>query len=191
MHLRFKNARVPKENILLGEGRGFEISQLRLGPGRIHHCMRAIGTAEKALDLLVTRGMTRTAFGKPLVQLGGNLAIIAKARIDIEAMRLMVLKAARAMDVLGNREARVWIHMVKAMVPVRVCEIIDAAIQMHGALGVSQHTPLARMYASMRTLRIADGPDEVHQMVVGRNELQQHRDTNEDDRGASAAVFRN
>jgi acyl-CoA dehydrogenase len=191
MHLRFNNARVPKENILLGEGRGFEISQLRLGPGRIHHCMRAIGTAEKALDLLVTRGMTRTAFGKPLVQLGGNMAIIAKARIDIEAMRLMVLKAARAMDVLGNREARVWIHMVKAMVPVRVCEIIDAAIQMHGALGVSQHTPLARMYASMRTLRIADGPDEVHQMVVGRNELQQHRDTNDDDPGASAAVFRN
>ncbi|BCW90517.1 Crotonobetainyl-CoA reductase [Alphaproteobacteria bacterium SO-S41] len=191
MHLRFNNARVPKENMLLGEGRGFEISQLRLGPGRIHHCMRAIGSAEKALDLLVTRGMTRSAFGKPLVQLGGNLAIIAKARIDIEAMRLMVLKAARAMDVLGNREARVWIHMVKAMVPVRVCEIIDAAIQMHGALGVSQHTPLARMYASMRTLRIADGPDEVHQMVVGRNELQQHRDTNEDDRGASAAVFRN
>ena len=191
MHLRFNNARVPKENMLLGEGRGFEISQLRLGPGRIHHCMRAIGSAEKALDLLVTRGMSRSAFGKPLVQLGGNLAIIAKARIDIEAMRLMVLKAARAMDVLGNREARVWIHMVKAMVPVRVCEIIDAAIQMHGALGVSQHTPLARMYASMRTLRIADGPDEVHQMVVGRNELQQHRDTNEDDRGASAAVFRN
>jgi acyl-CoA dehydrogenase len=192
MHLRFNNARVPRENILLGEGRGFEISQLRLGPGRIHHCMRAIGSAEKALDLLVTRGMTRTAFGKPLVQLGGNLAIISKARIEIEAMRLMVLKAARAMDVLGNREARVWIHMVKAMVPERVCTIIDQAIQMHGALGVSQHTPLARMYAQTRTLRIADGPDEVHHMVVGRNELQQQRDgTIEDDKGASAAVFRN
>ncbi len=191
MHLRFNNARVPKENMLLGEGRGFEISQLRLGPGRIHHCMRAIGQAEKALDLLVTRGMSRSAFGKPLVQLGGNLAIISKARIEIESMRLMVLKAAKAMDVMGNKEARIWIHMVKAMVPERVCQIIDQAIQMHGALGVSQHTPLARMYASTRTLRIADGPDEVHHMVVGRNELQQYRETPEDDRGASAAVFRN
>ena len=148
MHIIFDNVRVPASNMLLGEGRGFEISQLRLGPGRIHHCMRAIGSAEKALDLMVTRGMTREAFGKPLVQLGGNLEIISRARIDIEAMRLMVLKAAKAMDVLGNREARVWIHMVKAMVPERVCEIIDQAIQMHGALGVSQHTPLARMYAN-------------------------------------------
>jgi acyl-CoA dehydrogenase len=189
MHIRFTNARVPAENILLGEGRGFEISQLRLGPGRIHHCMRAIGSAERALDLMVTRGMSRTAFGKPLVQLGGNLEIVSRARIDIEAMRLMVLKAARAMDVLGNREARVWIHMVKAMVPERVCQIIDQAIQMHGALGVSQHTPLARMYANTRTLRIADGPDEVHHMVVGRNELQQLRDAAYD--SSYAAVFRN
>jgi acyl-CoA dehydrogenase len=190
MHIRFNNARVPAENILLGEGRGFEISQLRLGPGRIHHCMRAIGSAEKALDLLVTRGMSRSAFGKPLVQLGGNLEIISRARIDIEAMRLMVLKAAKAMDVLGNREARVWIHMVKAMVPERVCTIIDQAIQMHGALGVSQHTPLARMYANTRTLRIADGPDEVHHMVVGRNELQQHREESAYE-PSDAAVFRN
>ncbi|HEY0435534.1 MAG TPA: acyl-CoA dehydrogenase family protein, partial [Phenylobacterium sp.] len=129
MHIIFDNVRVPKENMLLGEGRGFEISQLRLGPGRIHHCMRAIGSAEKALDLMVTRGLTREAFGKPLVQLGGNIEKISRARIDIEAMRLMVLKAAKAMDVLGNQEARVWIHMVKAMVPVRVCEIIDQAIQ--------------------------------------------------------------
>jgi len=180
MHIVFDNVRVPASNMLLGEGRGFEISQLRLGPGRIHHCMRAIGSAEKALDLLVSRGLTRTAFGKPLVQLGGNLEIISRARIDIEAMRLMVLKAAKAMDVLGNQEARVWIHMVKAMVPERVCQIIDQAIQMHGALGVSQHTPLARMYASTRTLRIADGPDEVHHMVVGRNELRQYREMPED-----------
>jgi acyl-CoA dehydrogenase len=176
MHIIFDNARVPKENILLGEGRGFEISQVRLGPGRIHHCMRAIGQAENALDLLVKRGMTRTAFGKPLIQLGGNIEKVSRARIEIEAMRLMVLKAAKAMDVLGNREARIWIHMVKAMVPERVCQIIDQAIQIHGALGVSQHTPLARMYTSMRTLRIADGPDEVHHMVVGRYELQQYRD---------------
>ncbi|HKP80163.1 MAG TPA: acyl-CoA dehydrogenase family protein, partial [Phenylobacterium sp.] len=189
MHIRFNNARVPASNMLLGEGRGFEISQLRLGPGRIHHCMRAIGSAEKALDLMVTRGMSRTAFGKPLIQLGGNIEIVSRARIDIEAMRLMVLKAAKAMDVLGNREARVWIHMVKAMVPERVCEIIDQAIQMHGALGVSQHTPLARMYANTRTLRIADGPDEVHHMVVGRNELHQYREQPADP--SMAAVFRN
>ena len=188
MHIVFDNVRVPASNMLLGEGRGFEISQLRLGPGRIHHCMRAIGSAEKALDYLVTRGMKREAFGKPLVQLGGNIEIISRARIDIEAMRLMVLKAAKAMDVLGNQEARIWIHMVKAMVPVRVCEIIDQAIQMHGALGVSQHTPLARMYAQTRTLRIADGPDEVHHMVVGRNELRQYRDMPQDP--SLTAVFR-
>ncbi len=190
MHVIFDNARVPASNMLLGEGRGFEISQLRLGPGRIHHCMRAIGSAEKALDLMVTRGLTRVAFGKPIIQLGGNIELVSKARIDIEAMRLMVLKAAKAMDVLGNQEARIWIHMVKAMVPVRVCEIIDQAIQMHGALGVSQHTPLARMYAQTRTLRIADGPDEVHHMVVGRNELRQYREM-PSDMGANAAVFRN
>ena len=188
MHIVFDNVRVPASNMLLGEGRGFEISQLRLGPGRIHHCMRAIGSAEKALDLMVTRGLTREAFGKPLVQLGGNMEIISRARIDIEAMRLMVLKAAKAMDVLGNQEARVWIHMVKAMVPERVCQIIDQAIQMHGALGVSQHTPLARMYTSTRTLRIADGPDEVHHMVVGRNELRQYREMPVDP--ALAATFR-
>jgi acyl-CoA dehydrogenase len=177
MHIRFNNARVPLSNILLGEGRGFEISQLRLGPGRIHHCMRAIGLAERALDLLVGRGMSRIAFGKPLIQLGGNLEIVSRARIEIESMRLMVLKAAKAMDVLGNREARVWIHMVKAMVPERVCRIIDEAIQIHGALGVSQHTPLARMYANARTLRIVDGPDAVHHMVVGRSELNEPRDS--------------
>ena len=174
MHIRFNGARVPASNMLLGEGRGFEISQLRLGPGRIHHCMRAIGSAEKALDLLVTRGMTRTAFGKPIIQLGGNLEKVSRARIEIEAMRLMVLKAARAMDVLGNREARVWVSMVKAMVPERVCQIIDQAIQIHGATGISQWTPLAEMYAQQRTLRLADGPDEVHHMVVGRAELSRH-----------------
>ena len=171
MHIVFDNVRVPKDNMLLGEGRGFEISQLRLGPGRIHHCMRSIGQAEKALELLVKRGISREAFGKQLVWLGGNVEIISRARIDIEAMRMMVLKAAKAMDVLGNREARVWVHMVKAMVPQRVCEIIDQAIQMYGALGVSQKTPLAKMYASQRTLRLADGPDEVHHLVVGRHEI--------------------
>jgi acyl-CoA dehydrogenase len=171
MHIRFEGVRVPAENLLLGVGRGFEISQLRLGPGRIHHCMRSIGQADQALDLMVARGLSREAFGRPIAHLGANLQIIANARIEIESMRLMVLKAARAMDVLGNRDARVWVHMVKAMVPERVCRIIDQAIQLHGATGVSQWTPLARMYTDQRTLRIADGPDEVHQLVVGRNEL--------------------
>ena len=189
MHIVFDNVRVPKENMLLGEGRGFEISQLRLGPGRIHHCMRAIGQAEKALDLLVTRGLTREAFGKPIIQLGGNIEIVSRARIEIEAMRLMVLKAAKAMDILPRDEARIWIHMVKAMVPERVCLIIDQAIQMHGALGVSQKTPLARMYTSTRTLRLADGPDEVHHMVVGRNEVRQYREMPADP--STASVFRN
>ncbi len=175
MHIVFDNVRVPRENILLGEGRGFEISQLRLGPGRIHHCMRSIGQAEKALDLMVRRGLSREAFGRPLAQLGKNVEVISRARIDIEAMRLMVLRAARAMDVLGTREARVWVHMAKAMVPERVCQIIDQAIQMHGASGVSQWTPLAGMYTSQRTLRIADGPDEVHHLVVGRAEMRRDR----------------
>ena len=148
MHLRFNDVRVPKENILLGEGRGFEISQVRLGPGRIHHCMRSIGAAERALELMVRRGLNREAFGKPLARLGKNAEMIAKARIEIEAMRLMVLRAAKAMDVMGNAEARVWVSAVKAMVPERVCQIIDEAIQIHGATGVSQWTPLARMYAS-------------------------------------------
>ena len=171
MHLRFVDCRVPKDNILLGEGRGFEISQLRLGPGRIHHCMRSIGAAERALELMAKRGLARQAFGRPIARLGKNMEVMAKARIEIEAMRMMVLKAAKAMDELGNRDARVWVSAVKAMVPIRVCRIIDEAIQIHGATGVSQWTPLADMYLNQRTLRLADGPDEVHWFVVGRAEL--------------------
>ncbi len=171
MHIKLDNVRVPKENILLGEGRGFEISQVRLGPGRIHHCMRSIGQAERALDLMVKRATSREAFGRPIIQLGKNLELVSRARIEIESMRLMVLKAAKAMDVMGNREARIWVHMVKALVPERVCQIIDQAIQIHGAAGVSQWTPLADMYTGQRTLRIADGPDEVHHLVVGRKEV--------------------
>jgi acyl-CoA dehydrogenase len=190
MHIRFTDVRVPKENMLLGEGRGFEISQLRLGPGRIHHCMRSIGQAERALDLMVARGLSREAFGRKIAHLGGNIEIISRARIEIESMRLMVLKAAKAMDVLGNREARIWVHMVKALVPERVCTIIDQAIQMHGATGVSQWTPLARMYAGQRTLRIADGPDEVHHLVVGRNELRQYEGGAAEDT-TSGVVWRN
>ena len=175
MHLRFTDVRVPKDNLLLGVGRGFEISQLRLGPGRIHHCMRSIGAAEKAIQLMVERGLSREAFGKPLIALGKNTELVARARIDIEAMRLMVLKAAKAMDLMGNAEARVWVSAVKAMVPERVCQIIDQAIQLHGATGVSQWTPLADMYTGQRTLRLADGPDEVHYMVVGRAEIARYQ----------------
>ena len=174
MHIKFDNVRVPKENVLLGEGRGFEISQLRLGPGRIHHCMRSLGQAEKALELMVKRGGSRVAFGKNIIKLGKNIELISRARIEIDAMRLMVLQAAKAMDVLGNKEARVYVSAVKAMVPEKVCTIIDQAIQIHGATGISQWSPLPEMYSHQRHLRFADGPDEVHHMVVGRAEAQKH-----------------
>ncbi len=174
MHIKLENVRVPKDNIILGPGRGFEISQGRLGPGRIHHCMRAIGQAEKALELMCKRGLSRQAFGKPIIKLGGNFDVIAQSRLEIDSCRLMVFQAARAMDIMGNREARVYIHGIKALVPKIVCDIIDRAIQMFGGAGVSQWTPLASMYTNMRTLRIADGPDEVHRMVVARAELLQY-----------------
>ena len=174
MHIKFENVRVPKENMLLGEGRGFEISQVRLGPGRIHHCMRSIGAGERALELMIRRGTGRVAFGKPIIQLGKNIEVVSRARIEIDACRLMVLQAAKAMDTLGNKEARVYVSAVKAMVPEKICKIIDQAIQIHGATGVSQWTPLARMYTGQRTLRIADGPDEVHHMVVGRAEVRKY-----------------
>ena len=169
MHIRFTNVRVPESNMLMGEGRGFEISQLRLGPGRIHHCMRSIGQAEKALDLMIERGLSREAFGKKVMDLGKNMETVSRMRIDIESMRLMVLKAARAMDVLGNKEARIWVSMIKALVPEKVCEIIDQSMQVHGATGISQWSPLSGMYTGQRTLRFADGPDEVHHHVVARS----------------------
>jgi len=181
MHQRYTNVRVPKENMILGPGRGFEISQGRLGPGRIHHCMRAIGAAEKALKLLCERSVSRTAFGKPLARLGGNVDIIANARMDIEMARLLTLKTAWMMDNVDPKEARVWISMIKTAVPNISIRIVDQAIQMFGATGVSQDTPLATMYMAQRTLRLADGPDEVHRMVVGRNELRgymQQQDVN-------------
>ena len=171
MHQKFDNVRVPKDNIILGPGRGFEISQGRLGPGRIHHCMRAIGAAEKALELLCQRSVSRQAFGKHLARLGGNIDIIANARMDIEQARLLTLKTAWMMDNVDPKEARIWISMIKTAVPNVSIRIVDQAIQMFGALGVSQDTPLAGMYMAQRTLRLADGPDEVHRMVVGRNEL--------------------
>lgn len=175
MHLKFENVCVPESNILLGPGRGFEISQGRLGPGRIHHCMRTLGQAELALEMMCRRGLSREAFGKPIIKLGGNFDVVARARLDIDAARLMVFRAARAIDVLGNQEARVYISGIKAMVPAISCRIIDEAIQMHGATGVSQWTPLAGMYTGQRTLRLADGPDEVHRMVVARAELARYQ----------------
>src|SRR3546814_20600395 len=161
MHMRFDNVRVPRENILLGEGRGFEISQMRLGPGRIHHCMRTIGKAEVALDLMVKRGNSRTAFGRPLSQLGKNLEVIARARVEIEAMRLIVLKAAKAMDLLGNREAHVWVSMAKAMVPESVCQILDQENQTNRETGLSNWTPRANPNPHVARLPFSGGPHKV------------------------------
>ncbi len=175
MHIKFEDVRVPKENIILGEGRGFEISQGRLGPGRIHHCMRSIGVAERALELLCRRALSRTAFGKPLAELGGNYDVIADSRIELDMCRLAVLKAAHMMDTLGNKEARKYISAIKVAVPNMTLKVIDRAIQIHGALGVSQDTPLAGMWTSQRTLRLADGPDEVHRRVIAREELKQYQ----------------
>ena len=171
MQVRLDNVRVPKTNILLGPGRGFEISQGRLGPGRIHHCMRSIGAAERALELLCKRSVEREAFGRPLARLGGNIDVIANARMSIEQARLLTLKTAWMMDNVDAKEARIWISMIKTVVPNMTLKVVDDAIQMHGGIGVSQDTPLAQMYAGQRTLRLADGPDEVHRMVVGRHEL--------------------
>ena len=171
MHLRLTNVRVPEENIILGPGRGFEIAQGRLGPGRIHHCMRAIGMAEKALELMCRRSVRRTAFGKPLAKLGGNYDRIAEARMNIDMARLLTLKTAHIIDTRGVNDAQLWISKIKAVVPNVAIKIIDDAIQMHGASGVSQDFPLAAMYMHARTLRLADGPDEVHRMVVARREL--------------------
>jgi acyl-CoA dehydrogenase len=175
MHIKFDNVRVPKENIILGEGRGFEISQGRLGPGRIHHCMRSIGVAERALELLCRRALSRTAFGKPLAELGGNYDVIADSRIELDMCRLSVLKAAYMMDTIGNKEARKYISAIKVAVPNMALKVIDRAIQIYGALGVSQDTPLAAMWTSQRTLRLADGPDEVHRRVIAREELKKYQ----------------
>ena len=171
MHIKFHNVRVPESNIILGRGRGFEISQGRLGPGRIHHCMRSIGAAEKALDLMCQRAVSREAFGKPLAELGGNYDVIADSRIEIEMCRLLTLKAAWLMDRIGNKAARDAISQIKVAVPNMALKVIDRAIQMHGAAGVSQDFPLAALWTSQRTLRLADGPDEVHRRVIARKEL--------------------
>jgi len=172
--VRFENVRVPIENIVAGPGRGFEIAQGRLGPGRIHHCMRTLGAAERALELLCRRSLKRVAFGKALAELGGNGDVIANARIMIEQARLLTLKAAWMIDQVGAKCAKSEISQIKVVVPNIALMIIDQAIQMHGGAGVSEDFPLADLFASIRTLRIADGPDEVHRALIARLELKKY-----------------
>lgn len=174
LHMKFTDVRVPASNLLVGEGKGFEIAQGRLGPGRIHHCMRAIGQAEKALDLMCKRGLNREAFGKPVVKLGGNFDIIANCRMEIEQARLLCLKAAWMMDQGDARAAAPWISQIKVVAPAVALKVTDEAVQMFGAQGISQDTPLARQWTHVRTLRLADGPDAVHRMQVARAELKKH-----------------
>jgi acyl-CoA dehydrogenase len=171
LHIKFENVRVSAENLLLGEGRGFEIAQGRLGPGRIHHCMRAIGQAEAALELMCKRAMRREAFGQPLARLGANYDIIAECRMEIEMARLLCLKAAWMMDRGDAKAAAPWISQIKVVAPRVALKVVDEAVQMHGGQGVSQDTPLARAWTHLRTLRLADGPDAVHRRQVARAEL--------------------
>jgi acyl-CoA dehydrogenase len=174
MEVDFENARVPQSNILLGEGRGFEIAQGRLGPGRIHHCMRLIGLAERALEKMCLRVKSRTTFGKPVAERTVTLERIAESRIMIDQARLLTLKAAYTMDTVGNKAARAEIAMIKVAAPAMACTILDWAIQAHGAAGVCDDFGLAQAYAHARTLRLADGPDEVHRNQIGKLELARH-----------------
>ncbi|MFP6559685.1 acyl-CoA dehydrogenase family protein [Paraburkholderia sp. B3] len=176
MEIALENVRVPASNILLGEGRGFEIAQGRLGPGRIHHCMRLIGLAERALELMAKRALTRVAFGKPVAQQTVTQERIAEARCMIDQARLLTLKTAYMMDTVGNKGARGEIAMIKVVAPNMACQVIDWAMQVHGAAGVSGDFPLAYAYASARTLRFADGPDEVHRNAIAKLELARHMD---------------
>jgi acyl-CoA dehydrogenase len=174
--LRFTDVRVPAENLIAGEGAGFLIAQARLGPGRIHHCMRAIGAAERALELLCRRADERVTFGQPVSKRSNIRDWIAESRIELEMARLLVLKTAWLMDTVGNRHARMEIAAIKVAVPEIALKIVDRAIQVHGGGGVSDDFPLAQMWAGLRTLRLADGPDEVHKQSVARHELRRHRE---------------
>jgi acyl-CoA dehydrogenase len=174
VELEFDDCRVPAANLIAGEGDGFAISQARLGPGRIHHCMRTIGAAERALELLCRRALSRTTFGRPLAQRSNVMDWIAEARIELEMVRLLTLKTAWMMDTVGNKAAAVEISAIKVAAPNVALRIIDRAIQIHGGGGVSDDFPLASMYAHLRTLRLADGPDEVHKMTIARRELRKH-----------------
>jgi alkylation response protein AidB-like acyl-CoA dehydrogenase len=169
------NVRVPKENLIMGPGKGFAIAQGRLGPGRIHHCMRSIGMAEQALELGIKRALSRTAFGKPLAELGGNKERIAIARMKIEQARLLTLQAAWKIDHLGVKNAMTDISAIKVVVPQMLQEIIDMSVQLHGGGGMSNDFPLARFMAGARSLRLADGPDEVHMAMVSRLELKKYQ----------------
>jgi len=171
----FEDVRVPASNILLGAGRAFEIAQGRLGPGRVHHCMRLVGLAERALELAVERGLARTAFGKPLVDLGANRERIADARIAIDQARLLVLHAAWKLDTAGPAGALGEVSQIKVAVPNMAQEVIDMAIQLHGGGGMSDDYPLAAAFTWARALRLADGPDEVHRGVIARLEVDKHR----------------
>ncbi|MDH6233596.1 acyl-CoA dehydrogenase [Mesorhizobium soli] len=174
MHLSFQDVRVPVSNLVLGEGRGFEIAQGRLGPGRIHHCMRAIGQAERALELMCTRSLWREAFGRKLAELGANFDIIAECRMEIEMARLLCLKAAWMIDQGDARAAAPWISQIKVVAPRMALKVTDEAVQMFGAQGISQDTPLARAWTHLRTLRLADGPDAVHRRQIARAELRKY-----------------
>ncbi|NLE79020.1 MAG: acyl-CoA dehydrogenase [Rhodococcus sp.] len=174
--ITFENVRVPSKDVLAGEGEGFAIAQARLGPGRIHHCMRAIGMAERALELMCRRASSRVTFGRPLSDRSNIQDWIAEARIEIEMVRLLTLKAAHLMDTVGNKEARTEIAAIKVAAPNMALKIVDRAIQVHGAGGVTDDFPLAMAYAHLRTLRLADGPDEVHKRAIARQELRKYRD---------------